>query len=78
MEANLCSYENSLNNGNASRPLISKRKKEKKKCALPGRPRGNKASKSDLKRDAATLALSETFKGWMTEKEETLDKREDK
>jgi hypothetical protein len=35
-------------------------------------------SASDIKRDVAALALSEAFKGWMANKEETIAKREEK
>jgi hypothetical protein len=40
------------------------------------RPRGHKATASDIKRDLVALALSGTFKGWMADKEEAIAKRE--
>jgi hypothetical protein len=48
------------------------------KPTLPKRPRGHKATTSDMKKDAAGLALSETFKGWMADKEEAIAVREEK
>jgi hypothetical protein len=47
------------------------------KTTLPRRPRGHKATASDMKKDAAALALSETFKGWMADKEEAIAVREE-
>jgi hypothetical protein len=46
------------------------------KVNLPRRPRGHKATTSDMKRDVAALALRETFKGWMADKEEAISVRE--
>jgi hypothetical protein len=46
--------------------------------AIPSRPRGHKATKDGLKHDASTLALSETLKAMMADKEEALAKREEK
>jgi hypothetical protein len=43
----------------------------------PRRQRGHKATMSDIKCDAVTLASSETFKGWMADKEEAIAKREE-
>jgi len=40
-----------------------------------GRPRGHKASKQDLKREANTLALQATFKGFMAEKLASAEKK---
>jgi hypothetical protein len=37
--------------------------------ALHKRPKGNKASKADLKRDVSALAFGETLKNLMAEKE---------
>jgi hypothetical protein len=48
------------------------------KGTLSSRPRGHKASKGYLKSDAAAHMLSETFKGWMVDKEEIISKREEK
>jgi hypothetical protein len=48
------------------------------KGALPSWPRGQKGTKADLKRDASALALSETLKRFMVEKEDALAKRGDK
>jgi hypothetical protein len=40
-------------------------------------PVGQGATASDMKKDAATLAWSETFKGWMADKEEAIFVREE-
>jgi hypothetical protein len=48
------------------------------KATLPRRPMGHKATTSDMKKDATALALSETFKGWMADKEEAIAMREEK
>jgi hypothetical protein len=85
-------YKKSLKNGNAPAAIdleeeernkgapatLDLEEEERNKGTLPGRPRGHKASKGDLKRDVAALALSETFKGYMAEKEEALAKRKEK
>jgi hypothetical protein len=47
------------------------------KVTLPRRPRGHKATASDMKKDAAALAWSETFNGWMADKEEAIAVREE-
>jgi hypothetical protein len=70
------SYKKRLKNGNAS-ATIDLEEEDGNKGALTGRPRGNNAYKSDLKRDVTALALSETFKGWMAKKEEALAKEEE-
>jgi hypothetical protein len=46
--------------------------------ALPSQPRGHKVTKANLKRDGLTLALSETLKAMIAEKEDDIVKREDK
>jgi hypothetical protein len=48
------------------------------KTTVPRRPRGHKATTSDMKKNAAALALSETFKGWMADKEEAIAMRKEK
>jgi hypothetical protein len=48
------------------------------KVTLPHRPRGHKATASDIKKDVVALTLSEIFKGWMAEKEEAIAVREEK
>jgi hypothetical protein len=48
------------------------------KATLPCRPRGHKSMASDMKKDAVTFTLSETFKGWMADKEEAIAMREEK
>jgi polyphosphate kinase len=48
------------------------------KATLPRRPRGHKATASDMKKDVIALALSETFKGWMADKEEAIAVMEEK
>jgi hypothetical protein len=48
------------------------------KATLPHRPRGHKAMASDMKKDTTALALSESFKGWMANKEEAIAVREEK
>jgi hypothetical protein len=41
-------------------------------------PRGHKATTSDMKKDVVALALSETFKGWMADKDEAIVMIEEK
>jgi hypothetical protein len=48
------------------------------KPTLPKRSRGHKATTSDMKKDVVALALSETFKGWMANKEEAIAVTEEK
>jgi hypothetical protein len=48
------------------------------KGTLPVRPRGHKATHSDLKHDVVALVLSEIFKGWIVDKNEAIAKREKK
>jgi hypothetical protein len=48
------------------------------KATLPRRARGHKAMASDMKKDTAAVALSESFKGWMADKEEAIAMREEK
>jgi hypothetical protein len=71
------SYKKSLNNGKAT-ATIDLEEEDGNKGTLPLRPRGHKATKSDLNRDVTVLALSETFKGWMVYKEEAIAKRDEK
>ena len=42
------------------------------------RPRGRTNSKLDLKRDATTIALQETLKGFITQKDKTSDKKDER
>jgi hypothetical protein len=77
MEANVCLLQEELKNGKAP-ATVNLEEDDGEKGTLPHWPRGNKATKSDLKRDAAALALSETFKGWMVDKEEAIAKSEEK
>ncbi|KAI4969229.1 hypothetical protein ZWY2020_000143 [Hordeum vulgare] len=42
------------------------------------RPRGRTNSKLDLKRDATTIALQETLKGFITRKDKTSDKKDER
>jgi hypothetical protein len=43
-----------------------------------GRPRGKNNSKAEQKRDATTLALQETLSGFLSQKDKTCDKREER
>jgi hypothetical protein len=71
------SYNKSLKNGKA--PItVDLEEEDGDKGTLPRQPRGHKSIASDLKRDATALALSETFKGWMVDKEEIIAKRYEK
>jgi FtsZ-binding cell division protein ZapB len=71
------SYKKSLKNGKAS-ATVDIEEEHGDKDTLPRRPRGHKATSSDIKREATALALSETFKGWMFDKDEAIAKREEK
>jgi hypothetical protein len=71
------SYKKSLKNGKAP-ATVDLEEEDGGKGNLPCRPRGHKATASDIKRDAAALTLSETFKGWMVDKEKATAKREEK
>jgi hypothetical protein len=71
------SFKKSLKNGKAPASMGIEEENDDKPT-LPRRPRGHKAMTSDMKKDAATLALSETFKGWMADKEEAIAVREEK
>jgi hypothetical protein len=71
------SYKRSLKNGKAP-AIVDLEEEDGGKGTLPRRPRGHKAMASDIKRDAAALALSETLKGWMANKEEAIAKRDEK
>jgi hypothetical protein len=71
------SYKKSLKNGKAP-AIVDLEEEDGDKGTLPRRPRGHKATTSDIKCDAAALALSETFNGWMANKEEAIAKREEK
>lgn len=42
------------------------------------RPRGRSNSKLDLKRDATTIALQETLKGFITQKDKTSEKKDER
>ena len=42
------------------------------------RPRGRTNSKLDLKRDATTIALQETLKGFITQKDKTSEKKDER
>jgi hypothetical protein len=67
----------SLENGKAP-ASIDLEEEDGDKGTLPRRPRGHMAMASDIKRDATALALSETFNGWMANKEKVIAKREEK
>jgi hypothetical protein len=71
------SFKKTLNNGKAP-AFVDIEEEDNDKPTLPKRPRGHKATTSDIKKDAAALALSETFKGWMADKEEAIAVREEK
>ena len=43
-----------------------------------GRPRGKNNSKAEQKRDATTLALQETLSGFLSQKDKTCDKKEER
>jgi hypothetical protein len=47
------------------------------KVSRAARPKGHKASKADLLCDASSLALQETLKGMITEKDEANAKRDE-
>jgi hypothetical protein len=66
-----------LKNGKAP-AIIDLEEEGGDKGILPCRPRGHKATMSNIKHDATALALSEIFKGWMANKEEAIAKREEK
>jgi hypothetical protein len=70
-------YKKSLRIGKAP-ATVDLEEEDGEKGTLPRRPRGHKATTNDIKRDAAALALSKTFKGWMANKEEAIAKREEK
>jgi hypothetical protein len=71
------SFKKSLKNGRAP-ASVNVEEEDDDKPTLPKRPRGHKATTSDMKKNAAALALSETFKGWMAKKEEDITVREEK
>jgi hypothetical protein len=71
------SFKKSLKNGKAP-ASVDVEEEDDDKPTLPKRPRGHKAMTSDMKEDDAALALSETFKGWMADKEKAIAVREEK
>jgi hypothetical protein len=70
-------FKKCLKNGKAP-TIVDLEEEGGDKGILPRWPRGHKAMASDIKRDATALALSETFKGWIANKEEAIAKREEK
>jgi hypothetical protein len=70
-------YKKTLKNGKAP-TTVNIEDEDGDKVTLPRSPRVHKATKVDMKKDAAALALSETFKGWMANKEEAITVREEK
>jgi hypothetical protein len=71
------SFKKTLKNGQAP-ASVDVEEEDDDKPTLPKGPRGHKATTSDIKKDAATLALSETFEGWMADKGEAIAMREEK
>jgi hypothetical protein len=71
------SFKKALKNGKAP-ASVDVEEEDDDKPTLPKRPRGHKATAFDMKKDAAALALSETFKGWMADKEEAIAVRKEK
>jgi hypothetical protein len=71
------SFKNTLKNGKAS-ASVDVEEEDDDQPTLPKRPRGHKATTSDMKKDATALALSKTIKGWMANKEEAISVREEK
>jgi hypothetical protein len=69
------SFKKTLKNGKAP-ATVDIEDEDGDQTTLPRRPRGHKAMASDMKKDVAALALSETFKGWMAYKEEAIAVRE--
>jgi hypothetical protein len=69
-------YEKILKNVKAS-ATIDIEDEDGDKVTLPRRPRGHKATPADMKKDVAALALSETLKGWIPNKEEAISMREE-
>jgi hypothetical protein len=58
-------------------PTIDIEDEDGDKVTLPRRPRGHKAMANNMKKDATALAWSETFNGWMADKEEAIAVREE-
>lgn len=52
--------------------------KEEGTTEKEGRPRGKNNSKAELKRDATTLALQETLNGFLSQKDKSSDKKEER
>jgi hypothetical protein len=71
------SFKKTLKNGKALATMDIE-DEDGDKTTLPHRPRGHKATTSNMKRDAAALALSEIFKRWMADKEEAIAMRKEK
>jgi hypothetical protein len=71
------SFKKSLKNGKAP-ASVDVEEEDDDKPTLPKRSWGHKATASDMKKDAASLALSKTFKRWMADKEEVIAVREEK
>jgi hypothetical protein len=71
------SFKKSLKNGKAP-ASVDVEEEDDDKPTLPKRPRGHKATTSDMKKDVVALALSETFKGWMADKDEAIVMIEEK
>ena len=46
--------------------------------ALAKRPRGNKSTKMEMKRDASTIALQDTLKVFITQKEKSTEKKDER
>jgi hypothetical protein len=71
------SFKKALKNSKAS-ASVDVEEEDDDKPTLPKSPRGHKAMTSGLKKDVVALVLSETFKGWMADKEEAIVVREEK
>jgi hypothetical protein len=79
VESRYAAYKRSLGNGGGVESTIIGLKEEGPNSgALPCRPRDHKATNANLKPDAFALALSETMKTLMVEKDEALAKRDEK
>src|SRR4051812_18151623 len=69
-----------LKNQKKWKEFVSSHKKEgaKEEVDISERPRGNKNSKKEAKLDANALAIQETLKGLITQKEVSTSKREER
>jgi hypothetical protein len=62
------SFKKTLKNGKAP-ATMDMEDEDGDKTTLPHHPRGHKVTTFDMEKDAVALALSETFKGWMANKD---------